>query len=265
MSAAALANIPKSAYELGDLIEDFPVDRQELWFNLLCIPPLLGLASWMVYARVPNLLAPQSSIEFLTLAGGCVFVLGGISWGVATIAKSYRNREMRVLAFEEGFVSFRPDGVFACRWDEIDWTCEGLYDRPMAQVQVLTVQCHSGQVWRLSRDTEMVKNFPRLIELIERKVAEQLLPGARDQLRDGETLDFGQLKLSSEGFIHGSRLLRWADVDAIHEEQFRVTVEQSGSYLTWAAIATGSLTNKRLMLELARELGTTVTWDIVRT
>jgi len=264
MSAATLGTVPESAYELGDLVEDFSVDRQELWFNLLCIPPLLGLAAWMVYARVPNLLAPQSSVELLTLAGGSLFVLGGIAWGVATIGKGYRSREMRVLVFEEGFVSFRPDGVFACRWDEIDWTCEGLYHKLMAQVRVLSVQCRSGQIWKLSRDTEMVRNFPRLIELIERKVAEQLLPGASDQLWEGHTLEFGQLKLSRDGIIHGSHLLPWAEVKAVHEEQFRVTIEQSGAYLTWAAIATGDVTNKRLMLELASELGTNVTWDIER-
>jgi hypothetical protein len=262
MSAPTLHNVPESAYELGDLVEDFPVSREELWVNLLCVPPLLGVAAWIVYARVPNLLQPQSLVELLILGGGSLAVLGGIAWGITIIAKAYRNREMRILVFDDGLVCFRPDGVFGCRWDEIDSTCEGLYDLHVAQVRALSIQCRDGRTFKLSHATDMVKNFPRLIELVERKVAEQLLPAARDELRAGHTLDFHELKLSSDGVVHGGRLLPWAEVEGIHEEQFRVTVEQSGAYLTWAAVATGNLTNKRLLLELASERGTNVTWDV---
>jgi len=262
MSPATLDKVPESAYELGNLVEDFPVSREELWANLLCVPALLGLAGWIVYARVPNLLAPQSMVEFLILGGGSLAVLGGIAWGITIITKAYRNRETCVLVFDEGLVCFRLDGVFTCRWEEIEGTCEGLYDLHVAQVRALSMQCRDGRTFKLSHATDMVKNFPRLIELVERKVAEQLLPAARDELRAGHTLDFQELKLSPKGIVHGERLLPWAEVKAIHEEQFRITVEQSGAYLTWAAVATGNLTNKRLMLELANELGTNVTWDV---
>jgi hypothetical protein len=263
MSIVKVNDVPETAYDLGELLEDFPVAREELWFNMLCTVPLVGLGGWMAYVFAPNLRAAQGLGDLLAPGGAMVSLIAGLVWFCWVMVKAYRNRDMRVLVFAEGFVSFRADGVFACRWDEIDWTAEGLCERIMAQVRVLTIRCRSGQEWTLSRDTEMVTGFPRLVELIERKVAEQLLPWARSRLLDGHEIDFGGLALSPTGISDGSRLLRWEEVEAIHEEEFRVAVEERGAMLTWAAVATADLVNKRLFLELSSELGNAVTWDVV--
>jgi hypothetical protein len=170
---------------------------------------------------------------------------------------------MRVLVFEEGFVCFRPDKVFTCRWKDIDWTREELKQTTMATIRELTIRLLAGEEWKLSKATDLVKDFDRLLETIERKVAEASVAGCLDQLRGGKTLDFGVLKLNSEGVASGDRALPWPQVASIDEERgHRITIEKQGAWTTWAAVGVTEIFNKRLFLELAERLGTKVKWNI---
>jgi hypothetical protein len=263
MADPAATNVPDSAYQLGGLLEDFRVSRTELAFNLLSVPGLLAIVAAILYYRVPNLLAPKDVTEFVWLAIGLAILAGGSGWALWIIARAYLNRHMRVLVLEEGFVCFRPDQVFTCRWDDVAWTREDIKQTPLAQVRELTLRSHAGEEWKLSKATDLVRDFQRLIEVIERKVAEVSLAECLDKLRAGQTLHFGVLKLNTEGVASDDRALSWSEVASIHEERgHRITIEKHGAWTTWAAVGTNEVCNKRLFLELAEELGTSVTWDV---
>ena len=59
--------------------------------------------------------------------------------------------------------------------------------------------------------------------------------------------------------VNSKAILAWS----INEERgHRITIEKHGAWTTWAAVGTHEVCNKRLFLELAEELGTSVTWDV---
>lgn len=262
MPVAPLENVPESAYELGELERDFPVSRVELWFNLLSISVLTVVFSAMVLSRVPNLLAPQTLGEFACLAIGVLFSIGGIVGCGIVVSTAYRNRHVRVLVFTDGFVCFRPNEVIVCRWEEIAWTVES-FESPAVGSHELTIHQNSGLDLKLSKATELIKYFPALIATVERKIAERLMPQALAELDAGETLSFGAMELTPEGISVGERLLPWAEVASIHEEQgHRITVEKKGAWTTWAAVHIGGVPNKRLLLDIARARGSKVTFEV---
>src|SRR5688572_13171987 len=114
--------IPEAAYELGELRADFRVSKVQVLFCILCLAILFAVMGAIGVARFPNLLAPRNAGDFAALAIGFMFFGVALAWGGVQIANMVRNRKTRVLIFDEGFVSFRRDRVFVCRWDEIEWT-----------------------------------------------------------------------------------------------------------------------------------------------
>jgi hypothetical protein len=263
MAKSTATEIPESAYQLGALLEDFRVSRVELAFNLICVPGLLGFIGAILYYRVPNLLAPKDVTELVWLVVGLAIILGGVGWSIWMIVQAYHNRHMRLLVFAEGFVCFRPDKVFSCRWDDVAWTREDIKQTPFAAVRELTLRSHAGHEWKLSKATDLVKDFYRLIDTIERKVAEVSLAACLDKLQAGKTLHFGVLKLNTDGVASGDRVLTWPEVASINEERgHRITIEKQGAWTTWAAVGINEILNKRLFLEIVERLGTSVTWDV---
>jgi hypothetical protein len=263
MANAAATDIPESAYQLGALVEDFRISRVELAFNIICVPGVLGFLAVILWCRAPNLFAPRDTTELAWTAGrlGMTLVSGG--WAIWMTTWAYHNRHMRVLIFEQGFVSFRPDKVFTCRWTDVAWTREQMKQTPMATIRELTVHLHTGEEWQLSKATDLVRDFDRLIEMVERKVAEVHVGGCLDELRAGKALEFGVLKLSRDGVSSGDRVLGWPEVRSIDEERgHRITIEKQGAWLTWAAIGVTQIVNKRLFLDLAERLGAKVKWNV---
>jgi hypothetical protein len=255
MAVKPAPRIPESAYELGELLEDFPVSRTELAFNLAGLSVLLGVLGAILYYRVPNLLAPQGVMDVVSLICGLAISLGGAGWSIWIIGQAYHNRHLRVLVFEKGFVCFRRKTVFTCRWQDVAWTKEEIDHTPLAAYPALRLHMHGGQEWTLSKATELVKNSDRLIETIEDKIAEVSLDGCLERLRDGKTLHFGFLSLNADGLTCGERTLRWSEIASITEERGnRVTIEQQGAWTTWAAVSVSAIDNKRLFLKLAEHL-----------
>ena len=96
------------------------------------------------YWRKPGILAPQDSSDGWALAG-CLVLMGMFLVGfIGFLIRAIPRRHMRLLLFEEGFVSFRPDRVFACRFDDVEWTKESFIEPECKSLCTLTVHLRSG-------------------------------------------------------------------------------------------------------------------------
>jgi hypothetical protein len=255
--------IPESAYNLGELRADYRVSTVQVLFCILCLAILFVFMGALGLARLPNLLAPQNAVDFAVLAIGFVFFGGALAWGGGQIWKMVRNRQTRVLIFDEGFVSFRRDRVFVCRWDEIEWTRDELVPHGDAFIHQCTVRTRGGDEWSVNNMNELVDDFPGMVHTITTEAAKRLAPQALADLQAARTLDFGALQLTPQGIVHGGNLLLWEDVGAIGSDSFRVTVEKRGAWLTWAAVSNTQLANRDLFLELARQFKEVAAQELV--
>jgi len=250
----AADRFPEAAYELGELREDFRVSQTDLLLNLLCVPLGLGLLGLFVFYRMPQLFAPRNVLEWIFGLAG-IFVGGGIIvWAVFVIARMYANRHLRVLLFDDGLVYFRRDGVDVCRWDEIAWTTDDYAQFGKTVIRQFIIQGRVGTLM-FGETIAPIKDFPRMVETIDARAAEQLLPRAFADLRAGMNVDCGTVQVTADGIMHDDRLLPWSEFEWIGSRQCDVAIEQSGAWTPWASVPSGEIKNKRLLIELATQLG----------
>jgi len=252
MAMSKLRDIPESAYQLGGLRKDFRISTVEL---MMCVGMglfLVGFLGWMGITAFPQALAPQNATDFVMLAGIITALVGGSGWGAVEIRKLLKNRNMRVLLFEEGFVSIRQEQVFVCRWDEVASVFEGTIFANDACVRSCTVYKRSGEEWTIRNDTELISGFPRLVKAVIDETKRRLFPRMLAALEAGQSIDFGCLRLTPEGIVYNDRMLPWAELKSIRCEDLGVGIEQRGAWVTWAAISNGSVPNRFALQEVAQ-------------
>jgi hypothetical protein len=113
------------------------------------------------------------------------------------------------------------------------------------------VRNRAGEEWVLSQKTDLIRDFPRLIDIIQQRLAALRLPAALAELEAGNTLDFGALKLTPQGISEGSKVLPWAEVHSLVCKDGQVNIEKRGAWFSWTVVVGGSLTNKHLLLAVA--------------
>jgi len=254
MSTAPIREVPEMAYSLGELVEDFRVSRRDLRSGILgtavVIAVCICLCPVVFYLKDSGLIAPVDTGDYL-LIGTCVtFMLGFLCGGISIILQMHAKRHTRVLLFVDGLVSFKPEQVFSCRWDEIEWTREVFFP-DCAVLAALIVHCRSGAEWILDRRTEVLGDSKRLAERIQTEAATTALPGVLDKLQSGELVSCGSVVLSFQGIMYRDKLLAWADVEAIEPHGFNVKIRGRGKWFVWATIAASELVNKHLLLGVA--------------
>jgi len=244
--------IPEAAYELGELREDFRVSQSELILSLLSIPIVLGLLGGIVLVRMPQILAPSNLLEWMYSVAGVLFAVGCIGSGVIAIARTYTQRHLRVLLFDEGLVYCHRDGVDVCRWDEVTSTTDSYIQDGKGAIRRFMIQ---GRFAELVFDETIapMNDFHRMVETIDARVAEQLLPQAAAELSVGKCIDCGTVQLTADGIMHDNRLLPWSEFEWIGSRQCYVAIEQSGASTPWASVPSGDIKNKHLLIELATQ------------
>jgi hypothetical protein len=98
-----------------------------------------------------------------------------------------------------------------------------------------------------------MNDFPRMVETIDARVAEHLLPRAAADLSVGKCIDCGAVQVTADGIMHDDRLLPWSEFEWIGSRQCYVAIEQSGASTPWASAPSGDIKNKRLLIELATQ------------
>jgi hypothetical protein len=251
MPASAGLNIPESAYQLGDLREDFRISRAQLVMCLVCVVLLFSFFGSIAWTLAPMLFAWQNAEDLVFSVGFLAMFLFAGGWIVVAFRKIFLNRHMRVLIFDDGLVVIRHDQVFVARWDEIEWTRDEVIQQNKAFIQQCTICLRSGKTFVLSNLTDLLADYERLVATIVEQADTRRLPEALAELEAGRMLCFGGgLQLTPEGIVHGGRLLPWAEVHSIQSDLFRVAIERRGAWLTWATVPSGNLHSRFLLKTL---------------
>jgi hypothetical protein len=250
MQTFKAAEIPAEAYQLGKLRQDFRLSRVQLAACIATVIILLVTIGGLGLLTFPRALAPQNGTDWVCLAGIVMGVAGVGGWGAREIRKLIRNRHMRVLIFEEGLVAFQEGRVFVCRWDEIAWVRDEVLMQNDAFIIRCTVMTRSGQQWSLRNDVDLTE-VPRILDYLINETKQRLVPRLLAELEAGQVVEFGDLKLSPEGVVHGERVLPWAELKSIASDSFRVTIEQRGAWVTWGTVPNGAVPNRFVLVEVA--------------
>src|SRR5262245_54464532 len=112
--SAALSGPPESALPLGELREEFAVSRQDLLL-LSVLLPIVAIGMGAIFFFKMLAFVPAAPWAVWLCALPCI----GISLAIAregyrTLTRAHAQSGLRVLVFDEGFVSFRPNDVFTC-------------------------------------------------------------------------------------------------------------------------------------------------------
>lgn len=254
MSNLKINDVPEAAYELGELKEDFRFSKGGLVMCLLLVLVFGGLAAYAIWVRWPALVAPAGAKDWVWLALGPLVFVGLVGWCGYEVSKMVKNRKMRVLVFEDGFVCFRLEKVFVCRFDDVAWVREEFLQRGEGIYHQLTVRLRAGEEWVFNNGVDLLENYARLMEVIQQEVTRRLLPAAMADVRAGRTLDFGSLGVSSWGIIWGEKSLPWSEVKTVCREYYGIRIDKQGAWTTWAAIPAVDLTNNCLLMAVVTEL-----------
>ena len=242
--------IPDSAYQLGELCEEFCISTAKLVVCLGLLIFLLGFFGWIVWSFAPNLqLGGQNAggLVFIAILAMFVFAAG---WIVVAVSRIFLNRHMRVLIFDEGLVAIRVGEVFVARWDEIEWVRDEILRQNKAHIQQCTICLRSGKTFVLCNLTDLLADYERLVATIIEQADTRKLPQALADLESGRPVDFGGLQLAPEGIIHGGHVLPWAEVGTIMSDPFRVSIARRDAWLSWAIVPSGQLRNRFLLQTL---------------
>jgi hypothetical protein len=249
MSSSDL-KIPESAYQLGELREDFRFSSAKLAVCLGVVVLLLSIIGWLGWTFAPFVLGIRNVLDFaFTVAFLGIFLFVG-GWVVLAFYKIILNRHMHVLIFDEGLVAIRMGEVFVARWDEIERVRDEVIHQNKAMIQQCTICLRSGKTFVLSNLTDLLADYERLVATIVEQADTRRLPEALADLEAGRLLDFGGLQLSPEGIHHGEHVLPWAEVGSIMSDPFRVSIARRDALLSWAIVPSGQLHNRFLLKTL---------------
>src|SRR5688572_17760259 len=225
MAFSKRAQTPESAYQLGVLRKDFGMARCELAMCVALLIFVVGFIGWCGFGKFLGSRAPQDALDWVVAVGTVIGMVGAGAWGLRELRKLYHNRHMRVLVFEDGFVSFRPGETFVCRWDEIGWVTDQVSPTNHAFVIYGIVGKRSGEKWSVRNDQDRI-NVRRLFAIINEESKNRLVPQYLAALEAGQTVDFGDLSLSPAGVVHGEQVLPWEELKSIASDDFWVVVKQ---------------------------------------
>lgn len=251
MSMAPPRELPETAFNLGELVEDFAVSRSEVIAAAVTLVVCFFLCPVAFFLKNPRMIAPVDSRDYWAIAGCAVLMLIFLIGGINVMLKIYAKRDMRVLLFEHGFVSFKPEQVFSSRWDEIEWTKEIFKFKDCAVLDALTVCSRSGDEWTLDRMSDALRDSDRLAVRIQTEAAIAGGPEVLAKLEAGQNVAFGAVTLGPAGIMNRNKLLDWADVAAIEPHGFGLRIRQRGAWFVWATIAANELVNKHLLVAVA--------------
>jgi hypothetical protein len=77
-------------------------------FNVIAGVVLLGLTAALVVVRFP-VMVPKDPMQLVVISIMTILLLGGAIWGFLSFSGMIANRHMRVLVFDDGFVSFKRE------------------------------------------------------------------------------------------------------------------------------------------------------------
>lgn len=189
----------------------------------------------------------------------CLFAALVGATGVTMLIGVARRKNLRVLAFEDGFVYFARTDRLVFHWDEIREVYQEItnyyrYGFHVGTSHVYTVRRQDNVSVTL---TYPLLDVDKLGTRVQSEVTRRLLPRALQAYRAGEVVDFGRIKVSRDGFWDGEFCTSWDELEKpyVREGYLHVYPDKVG-YWGGLRMKVSKIPNLPTLLELIhREFG----------
>lgn len=204
---------------LGPLREIYAPDQPTLRRNFRLLWAGIGIGTLGLVLLPVALTSRDPEMAEIRWLLGAVFLfmaalfLPWCGWRMRQLA---RGAQVRILVHAEGMAKFDGEGLLTCRWDEIE-TVEVktvsylVYFVPVGSRSVISVNwAHEKQI-RIDEAREPLADLAVLFQRISEESARHLVSRFLAATEAGETLTFGEFKLSKSGLHWGSHFFPWDD------------------------------------------------------
>lgn len=176
---------------------------------------------------------------------GGIWIVAGL-WFLLTPVLSQR---VRVAVCPRGLIYIRQKAE-AIPWDTISSFWKDIQtDKKGNTVYIYKVQCKDNATFLFTQEIDAVE---RLGQLIEREVAQRLLPQAIATYDKGTFVAFNEIAIDMRGVrvMHKDEPLLWDDVEHIGINQTVISIYKKGEYWDWATLPVARIVNVMLLKHL---------------
>jgi hypothetical protein len=207
---------------------------------VLCV----GLACCVPLAKEIKDPQVQYLLAGLILTGAAAFLAYGVYWQ-ARLGKW-------VAVYERGVLIAHGGGVEVRRWDEI----VAIYDS-LVHFFINDISSHTNRFVSLCDSAGRTLKFAgrpdkiaHVADAVADQVYERITPRIMDRLAQGETVDFGPLRVSAAGVETADGTLPWDELQTVAIAQGYLRLYERGRRRIWFSTGLGSIPNSRVLLNL---------------
>lgn len=163
--------------------------------------------------------------------GGIVLILGGVA-----IYTAIRERDLRVVVYDQGFVQTRAGSELVVSWDQVATVNHTVMRRRRPGVTPSTTHLCTldvkaqgpNRATRLQFSGATLQDVEELCKAIQDGTLEPMVQEARTKLQTGEEVPFGKLTATREGLRLGKTTAPWRKVGQLRTDDGWVILQVDG-------------------------------------
>lgn len=180
------------------------------------------------------------------------FLLPAVGGGLGLVVLANLVFPMRVSMTAEGFAV----GEEVCSWTDVAAVREQLHAG--ANFNQLVFWVRRNDNWSVRFSMWKLSGVPELLAIVHQNTHSRLLAEARAALDRGEWVSFGPIEMSANGLRARGRELSWDRCrHAVADEAGDVGIWELDRKKPWLDVATGTVDNLRVLMELVEQYAPT--------
>lgn len=222
--------------------------------SILVLAILLPI-SFMFGTRVTSV--PGNILPLLPI----LFVALILTWAIVS---TYKQRNLRVLIYEQGLIHLGREAQQVIRWEQIAYvwhkitastttstSSDGATSTSTSYTHEYIVQCFDGSMLTLDSTFSRLQEIGKQIEIAS---AGFLLPGAQQAFNTGQPLVFGTLAVNQTGITCQNKYLPWNELKrlTIDERTGDIAIKKHGKWFGWGAARLSDVPNIEVFKALVR-------------
>ncbi|GAC1401083.1 MAG: hypothetical protein NVSMB49_14740 [Ktedonobacteraceae bacterium] len=235
----ALLGMPDEVYVPAKI----PFLARVLGFFCILVGVLIT-SSFLLFSQILSSSWLWWQVDFIPLIGA-IWIVTGL-WFILVPLVSHR---VRVAVCPKGLLYVKR-GAKAIPWDTISRFWKDIHiDRKGNIFYSCKVQCRDDSTFLFTQDIDSVE---RLGRLIEREVAQRLLPEAIATYDTGMFVAFEEIAIDIQGIHvkHKDAPLLWDDVEHVGINQMVISMYKKGEYWDWATLPIARIPNVVVLKQL---------------
>ena len=186
----------------------------------------------------------------------CTLFVGGVllSLGCWLIATSTRRKGHRFLVFEHGFIFEQLQRVEKVRWDAISTVKMKSWTGLQGRMYLCQLGLQNGNSFRFIKNASDFPGIAHFCDRIQLELTSRQLPQALETFEQGETLQFGLIRVDSTGITNGDRFLPWKLIQAMQLENGAIVITSETGPIRWTDSTPYTVPNIFVLLSLVEQV-----------